>query len=705
MNKLTIFHQSRPLGEIELKSQSVSIGRSADNTVQIKQASVSLWHARVSQENGQWVLEDLNSTNGTRVNEADVQHSVLHDGDIIGIGEYKIHFSASAAAQYLNSEYTIDAARHFQWGKADAGNESYTRAYEPEQTNAERLWQILYTIFPILVWAPRYRKDYLHGDLSAGVTVAIMLVPQGMAYALLAGLPPIYGLYASVAPPFVYALMGTSRQLSAGPAALDSLLVATGVTALGHFGEGRFIELAILLAMMVGSIQILLGIARLGFVVNFLSYPVMTGFTSAAALIIAFSQLKHMLGIDLPQTHEIHIIISAVVQRATQINGFTLVIGLISIVIIIGLKRIKSRIPGALTAVVVCTVAVWLFKLDAEGVAIVQTVPVGLPLPSLPHINTDDLKALMPLALTIALIGFMQSISVAKIFAAKNNYRVYANQEMIAIGCANFAGSLFKGFPISGGLSRSAVNASSGSQTGLASMITCLLIALTLFILTPLFYYLPKAVLAAIIMVAAWSLIDFKEITYLFKVKKSEGALLVLTILATLTIGISYGLFIGIVASILLYVSMNTRPNMAQLGRLPGTDTFRNIDNFPEAQCIDGLLILRIDASFYFANAEFLKEKLSQIAEQKNPPEAVILDATSINDLDSSADRTLHDIVDDFKRRAIVLYVAGVKAPVRDVMKNSGLYETIGAEFFFYTVNAAVQRFEQTKTPTRHHVA
>ena len=711
MSRLSLFLEGKKIKVFQLGKAELAIGRTPDNAIHLAKNNVSRLHAKIHRIGGRWMISDMNSTNGTRVNNIPIKSHFLSEDDKIEIGDFYLHFEAPLEdkQKYLSSEYTIalETDPHIEldnWQHVQPGRTDSERAKLKASFYLVVMLNWIISRLPILHWASYYKKEDFRGDLSAGITITAMLIPQSMAYAMLAGLPPIYGLYASIAPPLIYALFGTSRQLSVAPVALDSLLVAAGVGAMAQLGTEAFVAIAIVLAFMIGLIQLVMSMLRLGFIVNFLSYPVLTGFTTAAALIIAFSQLKHLLGISLPQTHHLHTIIWSVSQQINKINLITLSIGVGSIVVISLLKRWNRKFPGAIAVVVVSTVLVWLFELDQKGVKIVGAVPSGLPSPGVPDFSAAPIQMLLPLALTIALIGFTESISVAKAFAAKNQYRIDANQEMFALGMANLAGSLFKGYPVAGGISRSAVNAQAGAQTGLASIITAILIAVTLMLLTPLFYYLPNAVLAAIIMTAVGGLIDTKEMRYLFKVKKSEGGLLILTVLATLSLGITMGLLIGMIGSILLFVALNTRPNTAILGRLPGTDIFRNIDHFPEADLVPGLVILRIDDSFYFANTEFLKEKLYELVESNEYKfSALILDATSVNDLDSSADTALREVVDNFKKRGIEIYIAGVKAPVREVMKRSGLYQLVGGDHFFYTIDAAVKRYESKsrETPVR----
>ncbi|MCK6620657.1 MAG: solute carrier family 26 protein [Calditrichaceae bacterium] len=562
---------------------------------------------------------------------------------------------------------------------------------------------LLGKFFPVMNWLPRYRREDLPGDLGAGLTVAVMLIPQGMAYALLAGLPPITGLYASVVPLVVYALFGTSRQLAVGPVAMVSLLVASGIGHLAEPNSAQFVALAAVLALLAGLLQFLMGLARMGFLVNFLSHPVISGFTSAAALIIGFSQLKHLLGIHLPRSEQVYAILWNAMRQIQDINMPTFIIGAGSIVVLLLLRRWKPLFPAALLVVALSILTVWFFRLDAHGVAIVGEVPRGLSSPSLPHFSADTVAALLPIAITISLVGFMESIAVAKSFAAKNRYEVDANQELIGLGLANVAAGLFGGYPVTGGFSRTAVNARAGARSGLASIITAAMIALTLLFLTPLFYFLPNAVLAAIIMAAVFSLIDVKEIRHLYKVKRSDLLLLILAFFATLILGIEEGILLSIVASLILVIHKTTRPHTAILGQMPGTEIYRNVARYPEVKTFAGVAIFRFDASLYFANIAYLKDRLQEIANHSEPAlRAIIFDAVSVNDIDSSADAALREIVQTLRSRGIDLYFSNLKGPVRDVLKRSGFYDLLGADHFFYCTHDAVRCVVGEEAGIRH---
>ncbi|MEL6592501.1 MAG: SulP family inorganic anion transporter, partial [Bacteroidota bacterium] len=368
------------------------------------------------------------------------------------------------------------------------------------------------SFLPFLQWSRQYQKAWLKADLVAGLTVGVMLIPQAMAYALLAGMPPIYGLYASTLPLLIYAFLGTSRQLSVGPVAMIALLTAAGIGSLAESGSAEYISMAILLALMAGVLQFGFGLFRLGFVVNFLSRPVISGFTSAAGLIIFFSQLKHLLGLQIPRTGYIHQIVIAIFAQAASIHWISLGVGLLAILLIALLKRFKPGIPGPLVVVILGILATYLFRLDQYGMQVVGAVPEGLPSLALPKVSLEAIRTLFPTALAIAMLSFMQSIAAGKALQLRHrDYEIRPNQELIGIGFANIGSALAQGFPVAGGFARSAVNDQAGAKTGFASLISAIIVVLSLLFLTPIFFFLPNTILAAIIMYAAIGLVNIKS--------------------------------------------------------------------------------------------------------------------------------------------------------------------------------------------------
>jgi len=510
-----------------------------------------------------------------------------------------------------------------------------------------------------------------------------MLIPQGMAYALIAGLPPIYGLYASLAPLIVYAFFGTSRQLAVGPVAMISLLVAAGITPLAGGDAARHIELALVLAVMVGLFQFVLGLARFGFLSNFMSHSVLTGFTAAAALIIGLSQLKHLLGVPLSGSSNIFQILGEAWGSAAEVHLLTVVIGLTSIALVWILRKRRPRWPGGLAAVALSTLVVWGFHLADAGVRVVGDIPGGLPGLAFPVPSLDTFRALLPTALTITLIGFTESIAVAKVYATKNRYEVDANQELVALGLANLIGGFLMAYPTTGGFSRTAVNAQAGARTNLAAVFSAGLIGLTLLFLTPLFYYMPQAVLAAVVMVAVIGLIDFKEVQFLWRADRRDLVLMAITFGATLWLGIEEGILVGVVSSLAMVLHEGSNPHTAVMGRIPGSDVFRNILRHPNAIVQAGVVIFRMDANLYFFNAGYLRERINTIVASDPALHTLILDAYPVNQIDASGIHALREVLETLRRQNIRLLVSGVKGPVMDKLQASGLAEAIGVAHFF----------------------
>ena len=559
----------------------------------------------------------------------------------------------------------------------------------------------LKALLPILDWLPKYKKAQLSGDISAGLTVGVMLIPQGMAYAMIAGLEPIYGLYASTVPIILYAIFGTSRQLAVGPVAMISLLTASGIAAIApEATPALYLSLAVALALFVGIIQFLLGIFRLGFLVNFLSHPVISGFTSAAALIIGLSQLKHLLGVNIPRSHHIHEILLQAYEKFDPANWRTILLAIGGIIVIIGIKKFNKAIPGTLVAVILGIIAVWALGLADTGVKIVGEVPSGLPsftIPSVASFDKNILSDLFMMALTISLVSFMESIAVAKAIQAKHkDYKVIPNQELMALGLANIGGAFFQSYPVTGGFSRTAINDQAGAKTGLAAIISALLIIITLLFLTPLFYFLPKAILASVIMVAVFGLIDVKEAKHLWKSNRTDFSMLLVTFIGTLTLGIEQGIGLGVLLSLAMVIFRTTRPHVAELGQVPDSHFYRNTGRFDNLVTRDDLLIMRFDAQLYFANINYFKDSLYGMSKKKRETlKLIIIDCEAMNNMDSSAVHAIEELMDDYNSRNIEVVFTGVKGPIRDALEKGKLTGKIGNDHFFMSIQEAVDCFDQ----------
>jgi len=536
-------------------------------------------------------------------------------------------------------------------------------------------------------------------DMTAGITVGVMLVPQGMAYAMLAGLPAIYGLYAATFPLIIYALLGSSPQLAVGPVAMISLLIASGVGSLAEIGSPLFIEYAILLALMVGVIQFSMGIFRLGFMVNFLSHPVIAGFTSAAALIIGVSQLKHLFGIKIHRGEFLETI-AQLASSLGSIQPITFGIGISAILLLILFRKWNPKIPGALIIVVLGILAVQVFNLTAQGVSVVGEVPGGMPSLTFPNTDWTAIQSLLPIALAISFVGFMESIAVAKAIQKKHKYyEVYPNQELVALGAANIFGSFFQSFAVTGGFSRTAVNDQAGAKSGLASIISAVLVILTLLFLTSYFQNLPSAVLASIILVAVAGLVDFKEAKHLWKNDRQDFILFMITAIATLLLGVENGIITGVVLSLGLLIFRVSYPHIAVLGRVPGTAEFRNVDRFDNLEIDDTISIIRFDGRIYFANAESFKKKINDHIKEHDSVKYVLIDSSSINGMDSTAVHMLKDLNDVLKENNRLLCFANVRGPIRDIMKQNKIITDENSWRFFMSLDDGVQALKSGK----HH--
>lgn len=485
--------------------------------------------------------------------------------------------------------------------------------------------------------------------------------------------------------------------MSIGPSAVEMVVVAAGIGAIAQAGTDEYITLAILLTLMVGAIQLFMGLGRLGFVAALLSRPVIAGLTFGAAIIIGFSQFDALLGIDLSQTQYVYLLLYEAAQRLGDIHFLSLGLGAGSVVLLVAIPYVKPAVPAALVVVLLGTLAGWLFTLEDLGVRVVGTIPAGLPAANVPALSLGDMQSLLSAAFALALVQFMKNISIGRIFAARNSYTIDPNQVLISTGVANIAGSFFQSPPVGGSFSRTAVNEQSGARTPGANLVAAGVIALTLLFLTPLFYYLPMPVLAAIILVAGFSLIDIGELYQLLQTSRRDGYIALFTAGCVLILGIQEGILLGIVATVLAVLYRISRPNMVELGHVPGTRSYRDMDRFGETETIDDILVLRVDASFSFVNAEHFKDFILTKSETDHRDvRAVVIDGTSINAIDTTAAETLWSVVDSLEARGIALYFTGLIAPVRKVIIRAGLYDELGEERFYLGPHQAIVHILKT---------
>ncbi|EGC32911.1 hypothetical protein DICPUDRAFT_49264 [Dictyostelium purpureum] len=633
------------------------------------------------------------------------------------------------------------------------------KTFKFQKKHKKKFINYLLGLVPIVEWLPNYNwKSDWKGDLVAGITVGVMLIPQGMAYAMVAGLPPIYGLYSSILPVLAYCIFGTAKQLSMGPFAIISLLVletVNSVAGVGNKDDVYRVSLSILLALVCGVIQMFLGLIRFGFVANFLSDPVKTGFTSGCALIIGSSQLKHIFGYEVEGSNFLLLLVIRYLKKIKDINLWAFLLGIIGIVILIGIKktnaRFKLKIPGPLLVVVIFTFFSWLLKLEQRAhIKVVGNIPSGFPHPEFPLVrynhslysetgenglppppNTDwfnNIAQLAPGALVLVLVGFISSVSIGAKFGEKYNYTIDPNQELFSLGASDFFGAFFLSFPVGASLSRTAVNAQSGAVSQISSFICTVIIVFSIFFLTPVVYFLPRAVLSSIVIVAIIDLVEYQMVFDLWKVHRKDLLLFCISFFSTTVLGILQGILIGTITSLLMIIYRSAYPPFAVLGRLPGTEIYKNIKRVPKAETFKGIRIVRIDGSIYFANCMFIRKKLrhhepfhrhtsggdedaiaimtDSEAENANIDDdepiqvvidgrptigAMVIDCSSVNDIDSTGIRMLKELVDDCRKRQIVIYFASVKGYVRDNMKRGGVVDHYGADHFFYTITDAVE--------------
>ncbi len=551
-------------------------------------------------------------------------------------------------------------------------------------------------LVPVLDWGRNYARSAFSNDLIAALIVTIMLIPQSLAYALLAGLPPEAGIYASIVPIVLYAIFGTSRSLAVGPVAVVSLLTATAIGQVAEQGTAGYSVAALTLAFLSGAFLVLMGVMRLGFMANFLSHPVIAGFITASGVLIATSQLRHILGID-AHGHTLPEMIGSILAHLPDANWVTLAIGSLATGFLFWVRKHLKHFLGLLgagpvladiltkagpvAAVVATTVTVWALGLNAQGVQIVGTVPQGLPPFTMPDLSLNLVEELIAPAILISIIGFVESVSVAQTLAAKKRQRIDPDQELIGLGAANLGAAFTGGYPVTGGFARSVVNFDAGAETPAAGAFTAVGLAIAAFALTPLVYFLPKATLAATIIVAVLSLVDFSVLKKTWVYSRADFVAVAATIGLTLGLGVEVGVASGVVTSILLHLYKTSRPHVAEVGLVPGSQHFRNILRH-EVETISSIVTLRVDESLYFVNARFLDDLIQHRVPDGSSVSHVILMFSAVNEVDFSALESLEAINQRLSDMGVGLYLSEVKGPVMDKLKRSHFLDQLNGQVF-----------------------
>ncbi|MBN8411336.1 SulP family inorganic anion transporter [Halomonas cupida] len=555
---------------------------------------------------------------------------------------------------------------------------------------------------PILAWLPHYSPRLCGSDLLAGVIVTVMVIPQSLAYAILAGLPAVVGLYASLLPAVAYAMLGTSRSLAVGPVAIIALMTGAALSNVATQGTSAYVEAALVLALLSGLMLTLMGFLRLGFFANFLSHPVIGGFLSASGLLIAISQLSHLLGID-AGGYTALALITHQVQQLDHINWPTLAVGastllslwlmrgygvaaLTALRLPEGLARLLVK-AGPVVAVVVTTLLSWQLDLARYGVATVGQIPAGLPSLAMPNIDLPLWHALLVPAMLISVVGFVESISMAQMLAAKRRERIAPNQELIGLGAANLAAAFSAGMPVTGGLSRTVINQESGARTPMAGLFAALGIGTVTLALTPLLEHLPIATLAATITVAILTLVDIPLLRQTWRYSRSDFSALAVTMLLTLVEGVEAGIIAGVSLSIALFLYRTSKPHSAIVGRIPGSEHFRSVTRH-EVETVSHLALFRVDESLYFANARYLEDTLYSLVTQRPELSDVVLICSAVNLIDASALESLDAINARLKDSRVTLHLAEVKGPVMDRLKHSDFLDALTGRVFLSTFAA-----------------
>ena len=558
---------------------------------------------------------------------------------------------------------------------------------------------------PILEWGRRYDRDTLVSDLVAAIIVTMMLIPQSLAYALLAGLPPEIGLYASVAPLLLYAVFGTSRVLAVGPVAVVSLMTAAAIGEHAVAGSPQYWAVAITLAFLSGVMLLIMGVLRLGFLANFLSHPVISGFISASGLLIAASQLKTLMGVK-AEGHNVIDLAQALISQLPNIHVLTLVVGVLATAFLFwvrkGLKPLLIRVglnarladvlakAGPVAAIAVTALLAWILDWKGQGLRLVGSVPQGLPPLTLPLWDLALWQSLAMPALLISVVGFVESVSVGQTLAAKRRQRIEPNQELVALGASNLSAAFTGGFPVTGGFARSVVNFDAGAQTPAAGVYTALGITLASLFLTPALYFLPQATLSATIIVAVLSLVDLGMLKRTWAYSRTDFLAALATLLMTLVQGVEVGLVVGVAVSLVLFLYRTSRPHIAEVGQVPGTEHFRNVLRHHVATS-PRLVSLRVDESLYFANARALEDRINDLVAERPALKHVVLQCSAINDIDASALENLEAIDHRLRDAGLRLHLSEVKGPVMDRLQATEFVARLSGKIYLSHYQAIAQ--------------
>jgi SulP family sulfate permease len=571
-------------------------------------------------------------------------------------------------------------------------------------TRMVRWYRLAPPTLPIRRWIPGYKGKWLRPDLVAALAVWAVLVPEGMAYASLAGMPPETGLFAALLPLLAYAALGTCRELTVGPSSAIAAYSAAAIAPLALGDSGRFIALSALLALLAGGLLLGAGLARAGFIADFFARPVLVGFVAGLALVIAVGQLSKLAGVEGGGTGFFGKLWDLIGQLG-EASLVTLLVGVAALAVIFGVRRISPKLPAMLFAVVLGVVAVTVFNLDEHGVAVVGAIPDGLPSLTFPGFSLADVQQLLPDALALALIAFAESVAGARQLAAKHGYEVDADQELIALGVSNIGAGLLQGFAVDASLSRSAVADSSGVRTQLSNILLFGFLVVTMLFLMPLFHDLPEAVLGAIVIAAVSHLVDIKALRRLRRVDKTDFVMAVLCFAGVLVFGLLIGLAIAVVLSLLALVYRAYRPSYAVLGRAPGAVDderlrFRGVEDHPDAETFPGLVILRVDGELFFANARWFRDVVRTLVRGQSPPvRELLVHAGAVPHIDTTAAEMLRELVGEMEKAGVTLAFARATTGLIHDLERNGIIRLVGEDLFFDTVAAGVDAYLHRSQP------